>query len=73
MWRAFDPHGVRRIYVTRLGPLGFVSLILGVTLLVALVLVLLAGALLLWIPVLILMGAGAVLGALVRRSTRPRR
>lgn len=70
MWMSRDRSGMHRIHVARLGPIGLASLVFGIGLFAALVLILLAGALLLWIPVFVLLIAGAVLGALLRKFIR---
>jgi hypothetical protein len=72
LWPSSDNFGVERIYVARLGPLGLASLIFGAGLVTALVLVLLVGAMLLWIPTLTLLVLVGAVAALVQRSLRRR-
>ncbi|KIZ45868.1 MULTISPECIES: hypothetical protein [Rhodopseudomonas] len=53
----------QRIYVARMGPLGFIGLAALVGVVIAVVLVVLLGAFLLWIPIVgLLVGAGLVAG-----------
>ena len=63
----FDVHGTQRIYVTRLGPFGIVMLGLLTALIAAVILIVLLGAVLVWIPVVILFAAAAVVSDLLRR------
>jgi hypothetical protein len=48
-----DGSGVRHIYIARLGPLGMVVLALMIGILLAITLVLVLGAFLIWIPLLV--------------------
>jgi len=58
-----DENTSQRIYVGKLGPLGFIGLALTLGAAIAVVLVLLLGAFLLWIPIVaVLVGAGLVAG-----------
>jgi len=62
----------QRVYVARVGPVGFALVAVLAILLVAAVLVFLIGALLVWIPVLaLLVAAGVVLTWLRRYFMRP--
>ena len=70
MWMSPERQGAHRIYVTRLGPFGVFSLIFGVFLFAAFVLILLAGAVLLWIPIAAVLVAAAIIGPLLRKSFR---
>jgi hypothetical protein len=56
-----------RIYVGRLGPIGFALLMLIVGLLVAVVILAVVGAVLLWIPILALLVAAGAIIRLLRR------
>ena len=61
--------GVRtshRIYTARLGPFGLIRLALALVI-AAVMLVLLLGAVLFWIPILVLLVAAAVISGLLRR------
>jgi hypothetical protein len=60
---AGQARGAQRIYVMRPGPLGFAVLMLALALIVALVLLILVGTFLLWIPVIALL---VVVGAIYR-------
>jgi len=61
----FDQVFSQRVYVARMGPLGFIALALTVGAVIAVVLVLLLGAFLLWIPIVgLLVGAGLVAGVI---------
>lgn len=64
--------GVRtshRIYTARLGPFGLIllALALAIAIAAAVMLVLLLGAVLFWIPILVLLVAAAVISGLLRR------
>jgi uncharacterized protein (DUF697 family) len=65
----FDVRGTQRIYVTRLGPLDVIVLGLLIALIAALTLILLLGAVLFWIPAVVLLVAAAVISKLLRRSS----
>jgi hypothetical protein len=69
-WMASDRRGVHRIYVAKLGPPGLVLLSLGVVLFAVCVLFLLAGALLIWIPIAAMLVVGSVIAALLRKFFR---
>jgi hypothetical protein len=56
-----DGDGVRHIYVARLGPLGMVVLALMVGILCAIMLVLVLGVFLIWIPLVGLLVAAAII------------
>jgi hypothetical protein len=60
---AGQARGTQRIYVMRPGPLGFAVLMLALALVVALVLLIIVGTFLLWIPVVALL---VVVGAVYR-------
>jgi len=63
----------QRIYITRLGPFGFVMLALAIGVIAVVLLVLLVGAVLFWIPLVGLIVAAAILsGALRSRFGRRR-
>lgn len=65
-WRPYRPNeaaGVHRVYVTRIGPFGFAMLTLAFAILAASILLVFAGAILLWLPVVALL---IVVGAIVR-------
>ena len=62
--------GVRtshRIYTARLGPFGLILMVLALAIAAAVMLVLLLGAVLFWIPILALLVAAAVISGLLRR------
>lgn len=65
-----DGGGVRHIYITRLGPLGMVALALMVGILFAITLVLVLGAFLIWIPLVGLLVAAAIISGLLRAYFR---
>jgi hypothetical protein len=56
-----------RIYTARLGPFGLILLVLALAIAAAVMLVLLLGAVLFWIPILVLLVAAAVISGLLRR------
>jgi hypothetical protein len=59
--------GTRRIYVARLGPFGLTMLMAVMGLVVALILLAVVGAILIWLPILaLLLGAGVVFRLLRR-------
>ena len=60
-------HGTQRVYVTRVGPLGFVGLLLIVALIVAVIVVAIVGAFLLWIPLVAVLLALAAASRFLRR------
>jgi hypothetical protein len=65
-WRPYGPNqtaGMHRVYVTRIGPFGFAVLTLALAILAAAFLLIFAGAILLWLPVVALL---IVVGAIVR-------
>jgi hypothetical protein len=59
--------GTHRIYVTRLGPFGMTLLMLIIGLLIAVVLLAVLGAVLVWIPILALLVAVGFIFRLLRR------
>jgi hypothetical protein len=69
MWTSVNKRGAYRIYVTRLGPFSTVLLALGIGLLAAaLVLVLAIGTFLIWIPLVALLVTATIISALLRQS-----
>jgi hypothetical protein len=72
-WQAsFDERATQRIYVARLGPFGFAMVALAVAFLAAVILILLLGAFLIWIPIAGLLLAIAVVTSMLRGSFRRR-
>jgi hypothetical protein len=63
----FGSQGTQRIYVGRIGPLGIIMIALAVGFVVALVLVLLLGAFLLWIPIVAVLFTVGLVSALWRK------
>jgi hypothetical protein len=61
------PRGTRRIYIARLGPFGFALLMLTLSALVAVILIFVLGAVLIWIPILALLAVGAAIFGGFRR------
>ena len=61
-----DAHGTERVYIARPGPIGTILVVLIVGLLSALVLALLLGALLIWLPVVLLFATAAIVVGLLR-------
>jgi hypothetical protein len=59
--------GTHRIYVSRIGPFGFAIIMLVVGLFAAIMLLLLIGAALIWIPVVALLVVIAAISGLLRR------
>lgn len=66
---AWRPHvGMRqRVYIAHLGPFGFAALMAIIGLIVALILLAVVGAILIWIPVLALLLAAGLVFRLLRR------
>ncbi len=64
--------GYRRIYIARIGPLGMFLLALFAGALAIVLLVLAVGAFLIWIPIVALVVAGAVIAGLFRSVLRRR-
>ena len=62
--------GVRHIYVARLGPLGMAVLALMIGILLAITLVFVLGAFLIWIPLIGLLVAAAIISSLLRAYFR---
>ncbi len=71
--RAWSPDGsawvggTQRIYVGRIGPFGLALLMLMIGVIAAVILLTVVGAVLLWIPVLVLLVAAGALYRLLRR------
>lgn len=62
-----EVHGTHRIYVGRIGPFGFVLMMLVAGLLAAIMLLLLIGTALIWIPVIAVLIIIAAISGLFRR------
>jgi|SRR6266481_7219414 len=65
-----DGGGIRNIHVSRLGPLGILVLALMIGILLAIMLVLVLGAFLIWIPLVVLVVAAAIISGLLRAYFR---
>jgi hypothetical protein len=65
-----DASGTERIRVMRVGPFGSILVVLITAILVAVMLALLLGVLLIWLPVLVLFVAGAIIVTIVRAYFR---
>jgi hypothetical protein len=70
MWQSADDHGTHRIYVARLGPFSMAMLLLAMALLAAILVILLIGTILIWIPVVAFVIAIAVVSAWWRGAFR---
>ena len=71
--RAWRPYGSgahirQQIYVARLGPFGFALLMAMIGIVVALILLAVVGAILVWIPILVLLLAAGFVYRLLRRE-----
>jgi hypothetical protein len=68
-WQAYasGEHVRQRIYVARLGPFGFAFLMAIIGIVVALILLAVVGAILIWIPILALLLAAGAIFRLLRR------
>jgi uncharacterized protein (DUF697 family) len=67
----FDVRGTERIYITSLGPFTMIVLALLTTVIAALMLIVLLGTVVVWIPVAILFVAAAILSNLLGRRDSP--
>jgi len=67
-----DTRFSQRIYVTRLGPLGLIGLALAIGFVAVVLLILLVGAVLFWIPVVALIVAAVILSGALRSRLRRR-
>ena len=65
-WYFRGSGGSGRVYLTRLGPLSTFLLVAAIGLVAALLLIVLLGAFLIWIPILGLLVAAAILSAVIR-------
>lgn len=61
-----DVHDADRIYATKLGPFGFVLVVLITALLLAVLIALLLATLLIWLPLLVLFVAGTIVVKVLR-------
>jgi hypothetical protein len=62
-----DARGTQRIFVTRIGPFGGAMLMLALALLVAVFFLIIAGAVLIWIPLVALLVVVAAVSRFLRR------
>ena len=62
-----EGRGTHRVYVSRIGPLGFVLLLLMLALFGGIFLLALIGAALIWFPVLLVFAVLATIAGLIRR------
>ena len=65
-----DAHGTERVYVAKLGPLGIILAILTTCLLSTVMLILLFGAFLIWMPLVVFFIACAIISGLLRAYFR---
>jgi hypothetical protein len=72
-WSGTGGRGAYRLHVARLGPIGFGLIVLGIGLLAAFLLAVVAGALVVWMAVGALLAAGSVFAARLRQSFRRQR
>ena len=63
-----NSHGTERIYIATPGPLGIILVVLVAGILSAVLLILLLGAFLIWVPLLAFFIAGAVVAGILRRK-----
>jgi len=61
-----DTHSTEHFYVARLRPLGIILVVLTMGILLAVMLILLLSAFLIWIPVVVLLVTAAIIGGLLR-------
>jgi hypothetical protein len=65
-----DTQGTERVYVAKLGPLGIILAVLTTGILSAVMLILLFGAFLIWMPLVVFFIAGAIISGLLRTYFR---
>lgn len=70
MWSSVDGRETHRIYVARLGPFAIAVLLFAMVVLAAVLLLLLVGTFLIWMPVILLIVAGALVSSYWRRTFR---
>jgi len=63
IWVSRPAHGIHRIYVTRLGPLGIIFIAVVAGAILTLILALLLGFFLLWIPIMTVLIAITIISA----------
>jgi hypothetical protein len=63
-----DSHGTERIYIATPGPLGIILVALVAGILSAVLLILLLGAFLIWVPLVVFFIAGAIISGILRRK-----
>ncbi len=69
--RAFiDARGIERLYVAKLGPLAAILAVLTAGILLAVMLILLFGMFLIWIPLVVLFITGAIISGILRAYFR---
>jgi hypothetical protein len=62
-----DERGTERVYVARIGPLGVILVVLVTAILSGVLLALLLGALVIWLPLVILFAVGAIIVAVLQK------
>ena len=65
-----DSHGTERIFIATPGPLGIILVALTAGILSAVLLILLLGAFLIWVPLVVFFVAGAIVSGILRRKFR---
>jgi hypothetical protein len=70
IWMASDWQGVRRLYVAQLGPVGMTLLVLGIVFLAICVIFLVAGFVLIWIPIVAALVVVSIVAARLQRFFR---
>jgi ABC-type antimicrobial peptide transport system permease subunit len=69
-WAQHNVYGTQRIFVGRIGPIGFLLIAVLLGLVAAFVFVTVVGALFFLIPIAALLLVGAIIGSLMRRRLR---
>jgi|SRR6185437_6215443 len=69
-WAQHNLHGTQRIFVGRIGPIGFISIAVLIGIVAALVFVTVIGAFFFAIPIVALILIGAILGRVMARYLR---
>jgi hypothetical protein len=65
-----DTHGTERVFIATPGPLGIILVALIAGILSAVLLILLLGAFLIWVPLVVFFVAGAIVSGILRRKFR---
>jgi hypothetical protein len=70
VWVAHSGYGYRRVYVSRIGPLGLIFLGVAIGALSLFAILLLVGAVLIWLPIIGLIALAAIVSSVLRGPSR---